>query len=339
MRSSNKVMVTGAGGFIGSHLAVELARQGHAVAAVDLHLDRLSHLRGHSRVALHEGDVTSAGLLRPALDGVDTVYHLAAAHLSVAAGDSEFFRVNVDGLRSLCEWCREAGVRRFVQCSSVGVFGHIADPPANEDSPCHPDIAYERSKLAGEEVVLEACGAGFPATIVRPAWVYGPGCPRTEKLFRAIARGRFIVAGDGSGLRHCIYIRDMVTAFRLAAERDEALGRIMIVGDAGAVTIRRLVDTIARQVGARPPRSVPLPLLNAAATLAEVAFKPVGKEPPISRRTLKFFTANTAFDISRARKLLGFDPAFDLESGLAETYDLLGSDAPWSLDLPATARS
>ena len=339
MRSSTKVMVTGAGGFIGSHLAVELIRRGHRVAAVDLHLDRLAHLRGDPRVTFHEGDVTSADVLRPAVAEVDTVYHLAAAHLSVAAGDDEFFRVNVDGLRRLVEWCRQAEARRFVQCSSVGVFGHIADPPANEDSPCHPDIAYERSKLAGEGVVLEACRDGFPATILRPAWVYGPGCPRTEKLFRSIRKGRFIVAGDGGGLRHCIYIRDMVTAFRLAAERDEALGQVIIVGDCGAVTIRRLVDEIAGQVGARPPRSVPLPLLSTAAVLAEIAFKPLRREPPISRRTLKFFTANTAFDTARARRLLGFRPAYDLRSGLAETRALLGSPAPWMPDAPAAVET
>lgn len=331
MTPREKVMVTGAGGFIGSHLAVELARRGHRVAAVDLQLDRLAHLRDDPRIALHEGDVTAEALLRPALEEVDTVFHLAAAHLTVAAGDAEFWRVNVDGLGELVGWSREAGVRRFVQCSSVGVFGRIADPPADESSPCRPDIAYERSKLAGEEVVLDACRKGFPATILRPAWVYGPGCPRTEKLFRSIAKGRFVVAGDGSGLRHCIYIRDMVDAFLLASEREEALGQVMIVGDAEPVTIRTLVDGIARQVGARPPRRVPMALLAGAATVAELVFKPLGKEPPLSRRTLKFFTANTAFDISRARTLLGFEPRYDLDAGLEETAGLLGSPEPWAL--------
>ena len=120
---------------------------------------------------------------------------------------------------------------------------------------------------------------------------------------------------------------------------ETALGQVMIVGDAGAVTVRELVDEIARQTGAHPPRSVPLALLSAAGALAEMVFKPLGKEPPISRRTLKFFTANTAFDISRARTLLGYEPQYDLASGLAETKRRLDHPEPWRLPerVPATA--
>ena len=318
-QSRGPVLVTGAGGFVGSHLALDLARSG-PVRALDLDLDHVRALESPGRFELFEGDVTDPQLLRRALDGVDTVYHLAAAHLGVSAADAEFRRVNVEGLRTLIELAAAAGTRRFVHCSTVGVFGHIDDPPADETTACRPTLIYERTKLEGEGVVLDAVREhGFPAVILRPVWVYGPGCPRTEKLFRTIGKGRFVVAGSGDGRRHCVYIRDMVQAFRLAARSEAALGQVIIVGDAGAVSVRELVDAIARQTGASPPRSIPLTLLTAAGTLAELAFKPLGKEPPISRRTLKFFTANTAFDIARARALLGYEPQYDLAAGLAET--------------------
>lgn len=321
---SEAVLVTGAGGFIGAHLAVRLAEHHAHVRALDLTSDRIPR-DGAGRIESMAGDVADPEVQQRAVAGVDTVYHLAAAHLQVAAGDDEFRRVNVDGVASLLEASRAAGVRRFVHCSSVGVFGKIDDPPADEDSPCHPDIAYERSKLAGEEVVLSAVrDHGMAAVILRPAWVYGPGCPRTEKLFRTIGKGRFVVAGRGDGLRHCVFIDDMIRAFRQAADSDAAKGKVIIVGDAGAVTIRQLVDEIARLTGARPPRSVPLGALTLAAMAAEAVFLPMGKEPPISRRTLKFFTANTAFRIDRARDLLGYDPQYDLRSGLAETWTRLG---------------
>ncbi|MGB5401712.1 MAG: oxidoreductase, partial [Thermoanaerobaculia bacterium] len=124
--------------------------------------------------------------------------------------------------------------------------------------------------------------------------------------------------------RHCIYIRDMVDASLLAETSLAASGEVIIVGDQEATTVRDLVDKIAKITGARPPRSVPLGLLWAAAVTAEAAFLPLGKEPPISRRSLRFFTGNTAFSTERARSLLGFEPRYDLTRGLAETHELLG---------------
>jgi nucleoside-diphosphate-sugar epimerase len=334
MSAPRRVLVTGADGFIGSHLAADQAERGRSVVALDLHVRRVAHLAAPGRFEPVEGDVTDPAVLDRALDGCDTVFHLAAAHLGVGMTMDDFRRVNVDGVRTLAEKARAAGVRRFVHCSSVGVFGRVIDPPADEESPCRPELAYERTKLEGEGAVLEVARSGLPTVVIRPAWVYGPGCPRTEKLFRSIRKGRFVVAGGGEGLRHCVYIRDMVRAFDLAADADAALGQVIIVGDAGAVTVRYLVDEMARVVGARRPPSVPMPLLAAAGALAELVFRPLGKEPPVSRRTLRFFTGNTAFDIARAGRLLGYEPAWSLADGLAETWAIVSGGRPSAVPLP-----
>ena len=91
--------------------------------------------------------------------------------------------------------------------------------------------------------------------------------------------------------------------------------------------------------GARRPPTVPLVLLQAAGLLAEAVFLPLGKEPPLSRRTLRFFTGNTAFDIGKARRRLDYQPRYDLVAGLSETQAILGAAEPWSLPLPRPAAS
>ena len=318
-----RALVTGAGGFLGSHLALALAAKGYNVSALDIEPGRLRQLPTPANLELVDADVTDPRVQRRAVEGVDTVFHLAAAHLGVSQSEGAFRRINVGAVEGLVARSQDAGVRRFVHCSSVGVYGRIRNPPADEETPCHPELVYERTKLEGESVVLDAMRNGLPAVILRPVWVYGPGCPRTEKLFRALRKGRFVLAGDGLNLRHCIYVRDMVEAFQRAAGADSAIGQVIVVGDRQAVTVRHLVDEMARLAGVRRPRSVPLALLSAAALAAEWGGRILGREPPISRRTLRFFTGNTAFDTSRAGALLGFEPTYDLAAGLAETYEYL----------------
>ena len=270
-------------------------------------------------------DIRNTAAVTEALSGIDTVFHLAAAHLGASTPEAEFRDVNVEATRQLAAMASRHGAQRLVHCSSVGVFGRIRNPPADETTDCHPELAYEKTKLEGEQAVLEQARADrFSVVVLRPVWVYGPGCGRTEKLFRAIGRGRFVVAGPGDTMRHCVYIRDMVEAFLLAETAPAASDEVVIIGDEKATTVRGLVDRIAEITGARPPRSVPLGLLWMAAITAEAAFLPLGKEPPISRRSLRFFTGNTAFSTERARSVLGFEPRYDLARGLAETYDRLG---------------
>jgi len=333
--TDRKILVTGAGGFIGSHLTADQIRRGYRVVALDLTLERLADLGSSDRVELVEGDVTDPRVLARVLREVDTVYNLAATHLAVRASEREFRRVNVEGVQTLVDACRFGGVRRLVHCSTVGVIGNVTKPPADEDAPCHPTLPYERTKLEGEKIVSDACAEhGLRAVILRPAWVYGPGCPRTEKLFRSIGGGRFAIAGSGKNLRHCVYIRDMVEALNLAADSDRALGQVIIVGDNEAVTIGQLVREIAAVTGSRRPPRIPRSLLYLTASTVELVFRLKGKEPPFSRRTLKFFDNTTAFDISRARRLLGYTPRYDLTAGLRETHRILDAGGYWRVPLP-----
>jgi nucleoside-diphosphate-sugar epimerase len=328
-----RVLVTGAGGFIGRHLVADQLRRGRTVVAFDRDVSALQGL-SHPDLRVVEADVRAESRVRDAVSGVEVVFHLAAAHLSVRASASEYRQVNVDALRALIDISRSEGVGRFVHCSTVGVYGRLPSVPADEDTPCAPEFDYEKTKLEGEARLLDAHRSdGFPVVILRPAWVYGPGCPRTEKLFRAIAAGRFVVAGRGHRLRHSIYIRDAIRAMELAASVPGVEGQVLILADDRAQSIRTLVDEIAEVEGVRPPPAVPAPLLYLAGSGAELLFGLLGKEPPLSRRTLRFFSGNTSFRTERARRALGFVPRYSLRAGLEETARIRGLGEFWTVPI------
>jgi nucleoside-diphosphate-sugar epimerase len=318
-----RVLITGAGGFIGRHLVAGQLDRGREVTAVDLRLDALQPLTSNSSLQLLEGDFTDRAFLDPHLDGQDVCFHLASAHLETGVGEEHFWKVNIQGARDFVERCHKANVSRFVHCSSVGVFGDIEHPPADEDSECHPNIAYERSKLAGEKTVMDfACEVGYPVVAIRPAWVYGPECARTLKLFRTIKKGHFFFVGDGSTLRHPIYIDDMVQGFEVAATHERAPGDVFIMAGPRAVTLRELTGEIANHIGVAPPRlKVPKAIVWPACYALELTGNVVGKEVPFSRRSLKFFTGNTAFSTRKAQKVLGFQAQTELSAGLEDTYN------------------
>src|SRR5688500_12685610 len=131
--------------------------------------------------------IADADMVTTLVDGIDQIFHLASAHLEISVPYAHYWKVNVGATVNLLRAAHDAGVKRVVYCSSVGVFGELAHLPADESTPCNPTNIYEQTKLAAEQAVQSFTREfGLPVIIARPAWVYGPGCPHTRKLFRTI---------------------------------------------------------------------------------------------------------------------------------------------------------
>ncbi len=316
-----RVLITGAGGFIGSHLVDSQLEHGHHVRAVDLHLDLLKHQAGHPCLETIRGDITEKNSVPQLMEGIDVVYHLASAHLDVSLSDAQYRNVNVDATLSLLDVAEQAGVKRFVHCSSVGVIGNVEHPPADETTECHPVNIYEQTKLEGERVALDfACQTGLPVVVARPAWVYGPRCPRTAKLLRTIARGRFPIFGDGKNMRHPVYITDAIQGLELCAETTNIEGEVFIIAGEFPVESRDLVNVIRQQLNVRTPQIyLPIYLGQAAGRAIELTFKLMGRQPPFSRRSMDFFLKHNMYTIAKARSRLDYRPQVDLLTGIRKT--------------------
>jgi nucleoside-diphosphate-sugar epimerase len=324
-----RVMVTGAAGFLGAHLCRRLARDGHDVIALDLR--QRPHTLAVDGVTYHQADLRRVETWRPALDGVATVFHLASAHLQVRASEAEYRAVNVDAATALADACIMASVKRLVHTSTVGIYGHVRNPPADEDAPRRPTNTYERTKLEGETALQGVAErSGLDLRILRPAWIYGPGCPRTAKLLRSVRRGRFLYIGRGSNLRHPVYVDDVVDAFVAASRASVGVRRDHIIAGPSSMSLRDMVNACAAAVGVSPPR---LRLPRAAALLiggiAELGGRLIGRDPPFSRRSLAFFENDNAFDGTAAARDLGFIPQVALADGLRRTL----ADQTWPLGL------
>jgi nucleoside-diphosphate-sugar epimerase len=319
------VLVTGAGGFIGSHLVDDQLQRGNKVTALDLNTSYFNDKPSHPNLTVITSDFADFDWNQGGSEEYDICFHLASAHLETDVDEHYFHQVNVVNLERFVKRCQEAGVKRFVHCSSVGVYGNIQNPPANEESPLNPDVAYERSKLEGEKVVIAfSQQTGYPVVIIRPAWVYGPRCPRTERLFRTIKKGRFFFVGSGKTLRHPIYISDMTEGFYLAATNPKAIGGTFIIAGPKAVTLEDLASEIAQVENVKSPNlRLPEAPVWLGCLLLEGISKVTKKKAPFTRRSMKFYTGNTAFDISKAREEIGFNPQVELSEGLKLMYTWL----------------
>jgi len=317
-----RVALTGATGYTGFRVLQALVGRGDAVSALARSASIRPELRG-AGARLVEGDLSDYAALGALVEGAEAVVHVAAVYRTAGHPDSYYHDVNVGGTERLLEAAAKAGLRRFVHTSTVGVHGHVPNPPADESSPMDPSDVYQRTKAEAETLALRfGAERGLEVTAVRPGAIYGPGETRLLKLFRAIARGRYAIVGSGQPFYHPVYIDDLVAGFVSALDHPDAPGEAFIIAGPRYVSQTELAGLIAAATGGRVlPFRIPALPIQLAGDLCEAICVPLGVEPPLHRRRVDFWTKSRAFSVDKARRVLGYSPRVDVEEGVRRTAE------------------
>ncbi len=317
-----KILVTGATGFLGQNLVRHLLSAGETVRVLARSATRAMPLVQEG-AELVEGQLTSQATIKTALQDVEVVYHLAGRLLEPGVPPAEYYDTHVVGTRSLLECALPLrGLKRFVYTSTTGVLGASGAQPKGESTPAAPTNVYEETKREAEQLVRSAIGRNFPACIVRPGLVYGPGDLHLLGFFRAIQRGLFRPIGSRPVWLHPIYIDDMNCAFVYCGQHPAALGECFHFANREPVTIADLASEIAAALGKPRLRGrIPLPVAQLAAAAGDLLPGSLKSLAPLTRSRLDFLTHSRVYDVTKAERLLGFSARMDLPTGIARTVD------------------
>jgi nucleoside-diphosphate-sugar epimerase len=318
--SQRPVLVTGATGFIGSHLAERMVAEGACVRVLVRDPQKLlPSLR--DRVEVVRGDLLQPACFAAATKDCDVVFHVAA-WLGEPNRRDAAYAINVTATQQLAEAARAAHVRRFVSTSSIAVYGPVLEGVVDETWP-HSDVyLYSETKARGEQTVFAAQTDRFEVTVIRPAEVYGPrGGSWTTLPVQLAQRGIPSLIGGGHGFAHPVYVQNLVEAYLLAAQRDAAIGEAFTICDAD-IPWRDFYGRYAAMAGKRA-RSIPVWLTWCGALGAEIAAKITRHPPAISRAQMGFMTGRCVYSTDKAKCLLGWSPRFSLEEGLQITEQWL----------------
>jgi nucleoside-diphosphate-sugar epimerase len=313
-----KALVTGATGFVGSHLAEALRSRGDEVTALVRSPSKAAAL-GPLGVRVVPGDLDDPDSLTRGVKGQDVVFHVAG--LLAARNEDEFLRCNRNGTAGLVAAAARARVGRFIYVSSMAAGGPaVKGRPLTGTEPPHPVTAYGRSKLAGETAVTEGA---LPWVIVRPPVVYGPRDREVLKVFRMARWGVAPVFGDGSQELSAVHGADLAAALVAAGTAPATIGKVYYACHPEVVTSAEFVRVVGGAMGRRL-RLVPIPhsLGRAMLGVTEASARLAGHTTILTRdKANEFFQAAWTGDPGPLTRDAGWRPAHDLASGMADTYN------------------
>ncbi len=322
-----KIFVTGATGFIGSQLVKKLVEKNYQVIVLVRKKEDIEKFDSN-RVKVIVGDIASPQTFIKHVYKVDTLVHLAAKRANWGLKE-DFLKINIESIKNLFN--KKFKPKHIIITSSVYVFGKNNRLPLNEQSSRKASDVYGTSKIKAEDLTSHLFQKyQIPYTIIRPAIVYGPednGLGMIIKMIKLVKKGKFPIIGSGENTLHLIYIEDLVEGYIKAIEKG-GKNRTYILASATPVTLDNLVKFIKRELNVEyDTKTLPRLPLEIAAFFIETFYK-IGfrilpdifkTEPPISLIKIRTIADNYLYDISKAKKELGFYPRTDYKIGMKKT--------------------
>ncbi len=347
-KKKTKVLITGATGFLGRNV-IELLRKDYEIIATDLPTADFSGIAEFCAKII-PSDLTRDNLLT-LVSGVDVVVNIAGL-FDLSAPPEKLYLVNVDAVERLAKASLKTGVPLFIHISSTGVYGKPERIPCDEDTPPKPRNPYEKSKKAGEDVVLLYTKKGLPAVVLRPTLIYGPysmyGYAMLIGLFslaKELGKKRFPSIKNGPWT-HSVHVYDVAEAIRLVIEKwreggaESLYGEVFNVADDTPLRYSDMLSTIAGAVGVELNPVIPYPIARVLTLLishspfyedlkekALSAWDRLQKEkgmssplrPRLDEEWNDYFSGDFMYSTQKIKKYIGFKPKFSFEEGIKYT--------------------
>ena len=320
MTQYKRIAVTGATGFLGSHITERLLDEGYEVSVFARDAKKAECFSGRaSKIVI--GEISDKQAVSELVSGCDAVIHLVSNFRTASGPPESYQRINVEGTKTVVDASIAAGVKRFIHCATIGVHGSVKSTPADEQSPYAPGDLYQETKLKAQQYVESVIGkSDMEVVIVRPCSMYGPGDMRMLKMFKMLSKRTFLMIGPCKENFHAVYIDDIVDGFMLAMNTHNISGETFLIGGEKYLPLKDYVKVVAEAVDAPMPwLKFPYWLFYYASVVIEAICVPLGIEPPLHRRRVRFYKNNRAFNIDKAKRVLGYSPKVSLEEGMKKT--------------------
>lgn len=316
-----KTLVTGAAGFVGSHLVEKLVARGDDVSVIIYDKDPIQYLPADLRVTRHVGDLRDAAFVARAMEGIEGVYHMAAALNTPTTSVDTFFEVNVIGTRNVMEAALQKGVKKVVHTSScVTVKETRARVDETHIHRTPYTAAYTFTKYQGEMVAYEYGAKGLPVTVVNPTIVYGPRDTHTlGEFFKLHLKPKIRLISFVDSPCNLVYVKDAADAHILAMEKGRPGHRYLIGGE--EVSLLEFLKMMDKVSGTdRPIIQVPEWMIELGVRIVPKLYALVGKKFTVMKAQVQAMQRGSAVDFSKARKELGI-PVTPLDVGIRDTYE------------------